>query len=207
MAGLLAEQDCAAKQPEQLDRTKKSGNGSSFKTPSGDRVRQAELRRGSTCESSARELESSCLTKARNGNSALQVMNIMNRAWPAIRWTLDKLMRLAAAATALVALPIALFGGLFVARAATTSGLIVGLSIIVFGFVIAFPLLIASVAFWPDKSKKLKRPALVLVTMIYITGAWGLSLAGVGFSGVSYAKSHGLLVPTRVDTELFHRHS
>ena len=131
----------------------------------------------------------------------------MSRAWPAIRWTLDKLLRLAAAATALVTIPTALIGGLLVDLAATTSGLIVGLSIIVFGFVLALSLLIASLGFWPDKSKRLKRPALVLMSMIYISGVGGLSVAGAGLIGIEYAKSHGIPFPTRVDTEFFHRHS
>ena len=71
----------------------------------------------------------------------------MKRAWPAIRWTLDKLLRLAAAATALVAILIALIGGLAIDCAATASCLIVGLSIIVFGFVIALFLLVKHEAF------------------------------------------------------------
>jgi len=146
------------------------------------------------------------ITKARNGNSALEVVNIMKHAWSTVRWTLDRFLRLAAAATALVAIPSALIGGLAVDRAATTSGLIVGLSIMVFGFLIAFSLLVASVAFWPDKSKKLKTPALVLLSTIYVTGICGLSVAGAGFIGFAYAKAHGFHIPARVNTELV-RHS
>jgi hypothetical protein len=131
----------------------------------------------------------------------------MKRPWPAIRWTLDKLLRLAAAATALVTIPIALFGGLAIVRDASTSGFVAGLSTIMFAVLIAFFVLVASVAFWPDKSKRLKRPALVLITMIYIAGTSGLSLAGAGFIGIEYTKSHGIPFPTRVDTESFHRHS
>jgi hypothetical protein len=130
----------------------------------------------------------------------------MKHAWSAVRWTLDKLLRLAAAATALIAIPIALIGGPMVDRAATNSGLIAGLSIMVFGFVIAFGLLIASVAFWPDKSKKLKRPALIVLTMIYISGVCGLSLSGVGSMGFVYAKSHGFHVPARASADLFHNY-
>ena len=100
----------------------------------------------------------------------------MKRTWPAVRWTLDKLLRLAAAATALIVIPIALIGGPAVDRSASTSGLIAGPSIMVFGFLIAFILLVASVAFWPDKSKKLKGPAGILVCAIYLTGVCGISL-------------------------------
>jgi hypothetical protein len=128
----------------------------------------------------------------------------MKRAWPAIRWTLDKLLRLAAAATALVAILIALIGGLAIDRAATASCLIVGLSIMAFGFVIALFLLVASVVFWPHKSKKFKRPALVLLTMIYITGGFGLNVAATGFVAMSYAKSRGFQLPGRPHTDLFH---
>jgi protein-S-isoprenylcysteine O-methyltransferase Ste14 len=42
-------------------------------------------------------------------------------------------------------------GGPMSDRAATTSGLIAGLSIIVFGFVIAFFLFVASVGFWQSR--------------------------------------------------------
>jgi len=131
----------------------------------------------------------------------------VKRAWPAIRWTLDKLLRLAAAAAALVAIPIALIGGPMIGRAATTPSLIAGLSIMLFGFVIAFSLIVASVAYWPDKSNRLKRPALVLMSMIYISGVGGLGLAGAGLIGIEYAKSHGIPFPTRVDTESFPRHA
>jgi hypothetical protein len=124
----------------------------------------------------------------------------MERAWPAIRWTLDKLLRLAAAGTALVAIPIALIGGPMIDAPATTLTLIAGLSVTVFGFVLALSLLVASVAFWPNQSKKLKRPALIVLTIIYVSGTCGLSLAGAGLIGISYAKSHGLLVPARVNT-------
>src|SRR5580700_1539042 len=121
----------------------------------------------------------------------------MKRAWPAIRWTLDKLLRLAAAGTALVAIPIALIGGPMIDAPATTLTLIAGLSVTVFGFVLALSLLVASAAFWPNQSKKLKRPALIVLTIIYVSGTCGLSLAGAGLIGISYAKSHGLLVPAR----------
>jgi hypothetical protein len=123
----------------------------------------------------------------------------MERAWPAIRWTLDKLLRLAAAGTALVAIPIALIGGPMIDAPATTLTLIAGLSVTVFGFVLALSLLVASVAFWPNQSKKLKTPALIVLTIIYVSGTCGLSLAGAGLIGISYAKFHGLLVPARVD--------
>ena len=131
----------------------------------------------------------------------------MKQGWSTVRWIFDKLLRLAAAATALVAIPIALIGGPMADRAATTIGLIAGLSIMVFGFVIAFSLLVASVAFWPDKSKKITRPALVVLSMIYITGVCGLSVAATGFVGISYAKSHGVQLPGRAHTDLFHRAS
>jgi hypothetical protein len=131
----------------------------------------------------------------------------VKRSWPAIRWTLDKLLRLAAAVTALVTIPIALFGGLAIVRDASTSGFITGLSTILFAVLIAFFVLITSVVFWPNQSKKLKRPALIVLTIIYVSGTCGISLAGAGFAGVSYAKTHGLLPPTRVDPEFFHRHS
>jgi hypothetical protein len=132
----------------------------------------------------------------------------MSRAWPAIRWTLDKLLRLAATATALIAIPFALIGGPMIDRPATTPSLIAGLSITVFGFLLALALslLIASLGFWPNKTKKLKRPALIVLTIIYVSGTCGTILAGEGFVGVSYAKSHGLLVPARIDT-VFDRHS
>ena len=68
----------------------------------------------------------------------------MSRAWSAIRWTLDKLLRLAATATALIAIPFALIGGPMIDRPATTLSLIAGLSITVFGFLLALSLLIAS---------------------------------------------------------------
>src|ERR1700727_2306435 len=85
----------------------------------------------SKCARDAKALQSSCLTQAWNGNSALQVVNIMSRAWPAIRWTLDKLLRLAATATALIAISFALIGGPMIDRSATTPSLIAGLSITV----------------------------------------------------------------------------
>jgi MFS family permease len=131
----------------------------------------------------------------------------MKRAWPAVRWTLDKLLRLAAAATALVAIPVALIGGPMIDRAATTQSLIAALSIMVFGFMIALSLLVASVAFWPDKSEKLKTPALIVLTIIYVSGTGGLGLAGAGFIGIAYAKSHSIQFPTRVDTARIHQAS
>jgi intracellular septation protein A len=133
----------------------------------------------------------------------------MNRAWFKVRF-LDKQLRLAAAAAAaaaLVAIPIALIGGPMIDRAATTTSLIAGLSIMVFGFVIAFSLLVASVAFWPDKSKNLKTPALIVLTIIYVSGTCGLSLAAAGFIGIGYAKSDGFHITPRANTELVRHRS
>jgi hypothetical protein len=66
------------------------------------------------------------------------------------------------------------------------------------GPLLALSLLVASVAFWPDKSKKLKTPALIVLTIIYLSGTGGLSLAGAGLIGIGYAKSHGFRHPTRI---------
>jgi hypothetical protein len=65
----------------------------------------------------------------------------------------------------------------------------------VFGFVIAFFLLVASVAFWPDKSKKQKTPALIVLTIIYVSGTGGLSLAERDLSGSAMPNPTDLISP------------
>ncbi|HTD74183.1 MAG TPA: hypothetical protein VK652_11705 [Steroidobacteraceae bacterium] len=81
----------------------------------------------------------------------------MKHGWSAVRWTLDKLLRLAAAATALSAMP-AMLAAFIIFKPATTLGLIVALSLMLIGFIAAILLVIASAVFWPDKSKQLKTP-------------------------------------------------
>jgi hypothetical protein len=117
----------------------------------------------------------------------------MRQTWPAVRWTLDKVLRLAAAATALVAIPTALIGGLAVYIAGNTLSLIASLSIMVFGVSFALFLLLASLGFWPDRSpnsKGLRKPALIVVSIIYLAGTCGIGFAGATLWGIVYVKSH-----------------
>jgi len=90
-------------------------------------------------------------------------------------------------------MPTALLGGRAVDIPGTTLSLIAGSSIMFFGFAIAFILLAASVGFWPvrsSNSKVLKRPALIVVSVIYLVGACGIGIAGTVLYGVAYVKSH-----------------
>ena len=81
----------------------------------------------------------------------------MKHGWSAIRWTLEKLLRLAAAATALSAMP-AMIVAFIIFKPATTLGLIAALGLMMIGFIAAILVVIASAAFWRDKSKQLKTP-------------------------------------------------
>jgi hypothetical protein len=134
------------------------------------------------------------------------MVNVMKQGSSAVGWFLDKLLRLAAAATALC-LMLAMIVAPMIFNPATTLGVIATLVSMLFGFIVAILLVLASLGFWPDKSIKLKTPAVILLTMIYVTGACGMTLAGAGFVGVTYAKSHGFRVPARANTDLFHRAS
>jgi hypothetical protein len=88
----------------------------------------------------------------------------MEQGSSAFRWSLDKVLRLAAAATALSAM-LVVIAVFIIFKPATTPRLIAALVSMLFGFIVAIFLVIASFSFWPDKSEKLKTPALVLVTM------------------------------------------
>jgi len=117
----------------------------------------------------------------------------MRPIWPAVRWILDKVLRLAAAATALLLMPTALLGGRIFDNLGTTLSLIAALSIMFFGFATAFLLLGASLVFWPKRSPDsngLKKPALILMSIIYLTGAGGIIFTETGLWARLYVKSH-----------------
>jgi hypothetical protein len=122
----------------------------------------------------------------------------------AVRWILDKVLRLAAAATALILMPVALLGGRAIDIPGTTLSLIAGLSVMFLGFATAFLLLGASLAFWPKKSpnsKGLKRSALIVVFIIYLVGTCGIVFGGATLWGVAYVKSHTHLAVRNQETK------
>ena len=84
-------------------------------------------------------------------------------------------------------------------KPATFPGLIAALVSMLFGFIVAIFLIIASFSFWPDKSAKLKTPALILLSMIYISGATGVMFAAAGTVTIAYAKSLWLSIPARTN--------
>jgi hypothetical protein len=67
------------------------------------------------------------------------------------------------------------------------------LCVMFLGFATAFLLLGASLVFWPKRSpdsKGLKKPALIVVSIIYLVGTCGIVFAGATLWGVAYVKSH-----------------
>jgi hypothetical protein len=99
----------------------------------------------------------------------------------AILWTIDKLFRLAASITALLALPVIFIVGIMANDAGTPTGQAIGLTIMLVGLSFALFLLWASFGYAAirDKSSaELTVPARLLATIVYLVGALGLSFGG-----------------------------
>jgi hypothetical protein len=99
----------------------------------------------------------------------------------AIRWTIDKLLRLAAAITAVLAVPILFIVGIMANDAGTPTGQAIGMTIILIGASFALFLLWASFGYSPSRdevSGQFTFRAKLLTTIVYLVGALGLYYGG-----------------------------
>jgi hypothetical protein len=108
-----------------------------------------------------------------------------------IRWTIDKLLRLAAAITAVLSLPVLFIVGVMSNDAGSPTGQAIGMTIILVGGSFALFLLWASFGYSPSRDKvsgKLTLPAKLLTTIVYLVGALGLYYGGYRLIGSAFRK-------------------